>query len=1053
MKRHIAHTILTLFSGLSICSIATANQPSHSSKPASEYVLYIDYDGELYSDPNHYWTSETLNLPSFNMTNTEIEESWKYVAEAYKAFNVNVTTDRAVYDGATPSKRLMCLVTSDDQISPGNGGVALVNSFGSDTVCWSFDADPIVIVHEFGHTFGLYHDGLGTEEYHPGQDDGWAPHMGAAPNSSHLQWSKGEYFGATETQDDLAKIANDLPYITDEAVDTLQDAANATAVNLSGTPASGLTVEFSGLIGAEQNNVTDVDVYRFDLAGGVYDLDLVISPAHTSLLDLEVRVYDNSWQEIAREDFDKPAVISISESVTTNQIYVLVKGGSKGAPLTEPAGWTSYGSIGEYNISFNATRTATSPISNVGFAPITEDSSQSYSMANGIGSTVTTVSATDYDSNDNLTYTIVGGNEAGIFNVDAATGEVTVAGSFNFYIKSYYNLEIEVTDSNGLSNIANIGINLNPITVHDESTDGELSNTYNSPTGINVSKGLNTIKGTCGDNGQSGGDYGDGEYFSFNIPEGLEISEISIDFITADANPLVISHNYGDVYSKKGDSGSDGVIYATNAPDTITNNFSNLQSGFHAFFIESLYASGGDLVDYQLTIYVTDVNDLEWDNQDIGNTASTGEASINGFGETTIIASGADIWNSADEFHYAYQTLSGDGVITARVKSLSASHIWAKAGVMIRDGLSNNTKNVGIFVTGNNGISSQSRSTSGANTTHQKGDNSASAPYWVRVARKGDVFTSSQSTDGYIWDLVKTWTVSMSDTVQIGLASTSHEDGVSSTAVFDYVSVIPSDLGIEYDITTYDNESNPENQNLIRILNTKVGYIKNGTWIAFDNFNFSSDANTINLSASSGNSGGVAEVRLGSPTGELIAEINVSSTGGWNTFETFQANLNNTVEGIHDLYLVFTGGSQFLMDVKSFTIDTSEDLGVTINAVDYDNESAPSNENSIRNMETKIGFIGNGSWVAYHDFNFDSGVSGIDISAASANNGGTVEVRLNSSTGTLLTSVPISNTGGWNTFNNFSASINTAVTGTQDLYLVFTGSGSGLFDIESFKFN
>ena len=49
---------------------------------------------------------------------------------------------------------------------------------------------------------------------------------------------------------------------------------------------------------------------------------------------------------------------------------------------------------------------------------------------------------------------------------------------------------------------------------------------------------------------------------------------------------------------------------------------------------------------------------------------------------------GADVWGTADAFHYAYRTLDGDGTIVARVASIQNVHAWTKAGVMIGNSLS-----------------------------------------------------------------------------------------------------------------------------------------------------------------------------------------------------------------------------------------------------------------------------------------------------------------------------------------------------------------------------
>ena len=53
-----------------------------------------------------------------------------------------------------------------------------------------------------------------------------------------------------------------------------------------------------------------------------------------------------------------------------------------------------------------------------------------------------------------------------------------------------------------------------------------------------------------------------------------------------------------------------------------------------------------------------------------------------------MTGAGADVWGTADAFHYAYRTLTGDGSIVARVTSIQNVHAWTKAGVMIRNSLS-----------------------------------------------------------------------------------------------------------------------------------------------------------------------------------------------------------------------------------------------------------------------------------------------------------------------------------------------------------------------------
>src|SRR5437773_12511423 len=51
----------------------------------------------------------------------------------------------------------------------------------------------------------------------------------------------------------------------------------------------------------------------------------------------------------------------------------------------------------------------------------------------------------------------------------------------------------------------------------------------------------------------------------------------------------------------------------------------------------------------------------------IGAVAVAGSASNNGSGGFTVTAYGADIWGTADEFHYVYFSLTGDSDVVARV--------------------------------------------------------------------------------------------------------------------------------------------------------------------------------------------------------------------------------------------------------------------------------------------------------------------------------------------------------------------------------------------------
>src|SRR5205807_10533014 len=84
--------------------------------------------------------------------------------------------------------------------------------------------------------------------------------------------------------------------------------------------------------------------------------------------------------------------------------------------------------------------------------------------------------------------------------------------------------------------------------------------------------------------------------------------------------------------------------------------------------------------------------------QDIGGVAAAGAATFQN-GTYSVQASGADIWDVSDSFHYVYKPLVGDGEIVARVVGVGQTDYWAKAGVMIRAGLAADAKNAFMLET------------------------------------------------------------------------------------------------------------------------------------------------------------------------------------------------------------------------------------------------------------------------------------------------------------------------------------------------------------------
>jgi regulation of enolase protein 1 (concanavalin A-like superfamily) len=158
----------------------------------------------------------------------------------------------------------------------------------------------------------------------------------------------------------------------------------------------------------------------------------------------------------------------------------------------------------------------------------------------------------------------------------------------------------------------------------------------------------------------------------------------------------------------------------------------------------------------------------------------------------TLGASGADLWNAEDEGRFVYKTLTGDGSITAKVESLTNVQAWAKAGVMIRESDGADSVDAYMVTSAENGLTFQYRLetfAAAASDTATRSDawiNNNDKPVWVRVERVGDQCNGYISLDGENWEASTSnpQTIPMIQSVKIGLCATSHDNNVSTVAVF-----------------------------------------------------------------------------------------------------------------------------------------------------------------------------------------------------------------------------------------------------------------------------
>jgi hypothetical protein len=178
---------------------------------------------------------------------------------------------------------------------------------------------------------------------------------------------------------------------------------------------------------------------------------------------------------------------------------------------------------------------------------------------------------------------------------------------------------------------------------------------------------------------------------------------------------------------------------------------------------------------------------------DIGSPGRAGSAFYDSVSRSwTVSGGGADIWNAADQFHFASQSFTSDGSITAQVTSVQNTDPWAKAGVMFRDSTAAGAPFADVVATPGNGVAFQWRSTAGT-TPDNVNISGLSAPVWVQIDRSGDEFTAFYSSDGVTWTQIgDTQTIAMNATALAGLAVTAHNNATLNTATFTNVSLLPA---------------------------------------------------------------------------------------------------------------------------------------------------------------------------------------------------------------------------------------------------------------------
>lgn len=347
--------VLLLMSFYSICHAQT---PVMSSYDSAKAVIFLDFDGHTV-DATSWNFAGPIVCGGSGLNDAQVTEVFNRVAEDYRPFNLNITTDSTKFLAAPLGKRMRVVITVSSSWYGSAGGVAYTNSFkwGDDSPCFVFSAllnynikfIAEAVSHEAGHTLGLYHQSfydancLKVTDYYGGVgtgEIGWAPIMGVGYYKNFTLWNNGpNSYGCANYQSDLDIItstANGFGYRKDDHSNT---ADTATLFNFTSNQ-----FNVSGVV--EKN--TDLDIFRFVMPyNGRFQLDAVPYNVGTgnagSDLDLQVTLMNGSENVISV--YNPGALLSSLVDTTLNAgtYYVRVEGkGNLYAP--------SYASLGSYSL-------------------------------------------------------------------------------------------------------------------------------------------------------------------------------------------------------------------------------------------------------------------------------------------------------------------------------------------------------------------------------------------------------------------------------------------------------------------------------------------------------------------------------------------------------------------------------------------------------------------------------------------------------------------------------------------------------------------------------
>jgi hypothetical protein len=174
---------------------------------------------------------------------------------------------------------------------------------------------------------------------------------------------------------------------------------------------------------------------------------------------------------------------------------------------------------------------------------------------------------------------------------------------------------------------------------------------------------------------------------------------------------------------------------------------------------------------------------------DVGDVGIPGNTLENN-GVYHITASGQDIWNHADSFHYKSQPYEGDVDVSVNLSSFSnnAGAHWSKAGIMLRSDNSPDATYAFISLSGKEGIIVQGRRSKGNHAFHK--EQYKEDPYQTSAMLR--IVKTQETVEFYRGDGAGGWILMATDTYffpndqyRVGLAVSANSQWTLAEATFE----------------------------------------------------------------------------------------------------------------------------------------------------------------------------------------------------------------------------------------------------------------------------